>query len=321
MNFNPGDMLVVQCGEKRKLVRYSAFVGDKHEGFDEKSYTDKQELIRFDMDTVLSNNGADPQPGSSYGVKLNKFHRQVSSLLADVYLYYTPSDAYLTKLLNTLDSCAEMYIEKGWVFSKKFRIEVYKYHGQKTVGWYKHNKKDEVEDVLALCNSEDDPELTRLIHHEFVHRIQTCSSLAGHSKAKAAWIKRYHEEVTTTLHDEAFITRMSDAFTKSQKSLKDWCLSLEDDEKTIMKKVFKVIKETHKLEPKDLQTLWLAEEDITQYFPKTVEIMDMEILLTDYARKNPDELMAEVLSFHLIGKVIPVSIMPLVEKTLYHISR
>jgi len=322
MQYNTGDMLVVQIGDKRKLVRYSGLTGlDSLEGFDEKSYCDKQELVKFKSEDVLSNHGPDPEPGSSYGVKLNKFYRKVPSLLADVHLYYSPSEAYLTRLIATLDECAQIYIDKGWVFAKKFRIEIYKYHGQKMIGWYKHNKKDEVEDVLALCNSEDDPELKRLVHHEYTHRLQSCSSLAGHSKAKAAWIKRYHEEVTTTLYNEEFITKISDAFTKSQKSLKDWFLSLEDDEKAVMKKIFKHIKEKHKLDAKDLQTLWLAEEDIIQYFPSVVELIDVEILLTEYARKNPNEFMAEIISYHLIGKTIPASVLPLVEKTLHYISK
>lgn len=310
--FNVGDTVIVKIDDKKYASVFVHRKTDRHCSGTVTKYAPYDEVVlEFLRDQVVCNLGTDPAPGNLYGQQIEPFFRTAVSSAGSVHFFYRVSKKEKDSLIDTLNKVYDKMKTKGLRDIFPLTIECRPVKGN-TYGSYKVGKKGD-NDVMCLRPSIE-CDLNHVVFHELGHPVWKHLFT---ETTRAKWIRAYHKQVKVsrlTARDSRSLLKkvMADRLV-----LKDFAANLEDDSKIVLKEIVKHIKKVHGLSPRDIDTMILADEDITEFWPTTdMEVSEIRSDVSDYSKKSPEEFFSEIFSFYMIRKDIPERVKKLLEKSL-----
>lgn len=309
-----GDYFIVQLTlGKNSLAKCTAVSkdGSKFKAILEQELKDGAEATTFDgkISEVVANLGVAPRNGKVYGLNIEPLRESIpSNFWGDIRSYHQLSDTTRKELRKSLKE-AQALLEKLRVPELPIELQI-RTINSKMLGYYKYRPKAET-DILCVKVDESIDEIDYKITHEYAHGIWfRCFT----PKMRMAWIKRYHESLTIdSVSDKELSELLEDI--KTFGDVRGFAKENPDTLPTL-KVIFRHIKQTHNLDRSHFEMMLVLGEDVSDLWPSAVDISEKNTILTDYARKSPEELWAEAFSLKAIGKKIPKDIADLVDKCM-----
>jgi hypothetical protein len=182
------------------------------------------------------------------------------------------------------------------------------------LGAYKYSSKGETDKLIARVD-ESISEMPYIFGHEYGHGIWFRHFTP---RKRLAWIKLYHESVALSDLSKRDLEMMLDDL-KSAGDSASYMKACEGDMLVAVKAIFRHIKQVHSIDRHHFDLILMLDEEGTRaddYWPKHLEISEKNVLLTDYAKKNPEELFAETFAMWICGKKLPKRLAALLDKHL-----
>ncbi len=271
--------------------------------------------------------GSDPLPGRVHGFDLNNLFRKTIThdFWGDIHFFIRPDKETMKVLKDGLDKSAKI-VEKlglgmyagGNCFETEIRAKTGKY-----AGMYKHGGKEKMNKVWYAPEFAHGQvtEMVYVILHEFGHVIRFNGVLSN--KMRNRWIRLYQKtiqqvqvpskDLSAILSDIAGEDEDQVSFNKALSN------SMSDRHPRFKKAVLQWLKETHKINPRELEVMWRSSnvKDISQYWPDhLIDTHDLKPKVTEYATKNVEELFAECFAFYAMGRKLPEVCVALLEESL-----
>jgi hypothetical protein len=310
-----GEYLIVNLTPtKRGLVKCIHASDKRYKGVLEEERTDGKTSppLEFNGSEVVANLGHAPKVGSVYGISIEPLHQtQDSSFWGQIRIYQSMDEKRLKNLKRGMQKARDVITDRK-LPKVPFDTEVRNPHG-KMAGYYKYRSKAEF-DVLCIKPDETLPEsdLGYVIFHEYGHGIWFRHMTP---KQRMEWIHLYHDSVALSKVDrkelKALLTDL-----KTNGDLDSFIRECDDVGQRTMRAVIRHIKQVHSVEKKHFALALLLGNDIDVYWPSAVELGEKNVLLTEYAKKSPEELFAEAFGLTLAGKKLPSRVRDLLDKTL-----
>ncbi len=73
-------------------------------------------------------------------------------------------------------------------------------------------------------------------------------------------------------------------------------------------------KDLHAIDRKHFELALMLGDDVSVYWPKTVELSEKKVIISDYAKRSPEELFAEAFALNFVGKKLPQKLHDLLDK-------
>lgn len=318
VKFSVGETVIVKLDDKK----YSAvFVHRKTDTVCSGSvlkYAPYDEVIlEFMRDQVVCNLGENPKPGSVYGQQVEPFFRTTHSKMGTVHFFYASSKQEKEKLVGALDKGYDNMKAKGLANIFPIVVEMRPPKGNFD-GHYKTGRKG---DPDTMCiRPRDEIDFKHIMYHELGHPIW---SYLFTDKIRAKWIRAYHKQVKISKLTAKDCKSLLKRLLNDKLVIKEFSASLEEDNQAILKEIIKHVKKVHSLSQRDLDTMILAGDDITEFWPTTeMEVSEIRSDITDYATKSPEEFACECFAFYMCGKKkeLPERVLKLLDKSLQVIA-
>jgi hypothetical protein len=98
---------------------------------------------------------------------------------------------------------------------------------------------------------------------------------------------------------------------------KEFNNTLNERQEMIFEQCLSYVDEKHLLNTHHLDTLIASSHDIGAYFNvDEVKLLDIRLILTEYAQVSPEEFFAEAFGLHMSGSILPKSLRELMAKSL-----
>ena len=313
MKTNQGDYIVVRIGPKNALAKVQVALTEKKK-FKAVLEVEAQEAetptpFDFNPDEVVANLGPAPAPGKAYGVKIEVLHRRIpTKFFGEIRIMRDFDDTQFKKLKSTLKS-----VETEWNRRKlpETRIDtIIKSQDGKYSGSYRTRSAET--DLMTLMPHEDMSEMSYVVSHELAHGLWYRNFTP---RMHNAWVKMYHKAVVLYEIGNKDLVAMLKEIEESE-DLFAYIRGCDEETQPVMKAILRYVKQVHGVDKKHLQTALVLGESIESYWPHSIEIGDKELIISDYARKSPEELFAEAFAFHFAGSKLPKSIARLLEDSL-----
>ena len=310
-----GEYIIVKYGLKTVLAQST--------GYDPKGKTGKCRLetnigddpviFDFERDDVVATLGKSPTQGSVYGVQVEPLIQTLGNhpFWGEVQLYVNFDDDQIRSLKKEMGKFAKE-LQRRKMPKLPLVVQVRNKKG-KQVGMYRHTGKDV--DYLIVRPSPDIVDIDYIFGHEYGHGVWfRCMT----PKQRLSWIKAYHSTITIHKSDdvESFLEGVV-----SNGDIKSYMRELAEDQVAAYKACFRYIKTVHGLNSDDIQLMLTYQDDISPYWPKSVEFSEKDNPLGLYAAKDVKEFFAEAMAFHLKGMKLPKNISSLLEKTLQRLDK
>lgn len=316
-----GDYLVVNIEKKNHLALVSS--ESKKEGVNVfllnpkkriDSEEDVEESVFVEYSDIVVNLGGTPKYGNVYGCHVEPHIKTIRHKKWGIIHFYRHLTSEEKENLRTALKKAYSRLKKAGVH--KFlpvRLEIRHSRG-KTEGWYQHSMKEGSTDCMVLCpkDFEDKKLLLHLITHESGHGIWTLVP----SRLRAKWVSTYHKYVDLSKVVPATLKSIRIGLEECQ-SIKEYkSSSLSTKEKLILKHCTKYVNTVHGLRNAEIDILLEARKSLKNYWPsRPLEIPDIRIILTEYAKKNVSEFFAEAVRLHFTGTKLPKTVRKLLAET------
>ena len=297
MRVEKDDFVITQVGQKKHLAK----IIKNTEGKNIKARVDsknnhspqlaKENVVDLDKNDIFLCLGKSPDYGTAYGVKVEPY---IDSFYSNpwgiVYLFRHLTDGEFYYLKKSLKETGIFIKNIGLTDFLPIEVLIRNNIG-KRVGCYLHKRKEEEYDELQLFPKEivSLNQLKHLISHEFAHHIWFRYM---EEKERSKWIKLYHKSVAVSKLNKKDLKKYLDGL-ENENNIKFFNKNLDKQEKEIFKEIILWIKKTHKLEKDDIDDLLKAGESIAGYWPSEIDIGDMDISISEYAKKNSKEFFAE----------------------------
>ena len=291
------DFVIAQVGQKKHLAK----ITKNNEGKNIKARVDskdnhspqlaKENVVDLNKDDIFLCLGKSPNYGTAYGVKIEPY---VDSFYLNpwgiVYLFRHLTKGEIYYIKKSLKETGIFIKNIGLTDFLPIEILIRNNTG-KRVGCYIYKRKEVEYDELQLFPKEivSLNQLKHLNSHEFAHHIWF--RYMG-EKERSKWIKLYHKSVAVSKLNKRDLKKYLDDL-ETENSTKSLNKNLDKQEKEIFKEIILWIKKTHKLEKDDIDDLLKAGESISGYWPTEIDIGDMDISISEYAKKNSKEFFAE----------------------------
>ena len=279
-----------------------------------------REVLEFSVSDVMANLGRRPKFGTAYGAKVETLiSRHQHDWFGKIRLYADAlhDEANVKQLRKLMKISETMLIEHGMP-QLPLIFDVRNPQG-KYAGMYKFRSGDL--DVLTIRIGEEDlneDHMKYIVGHEYAHGVWA-RYLSPVYKSK--WIELYHKATDIKVYGQKELDRMRVDLI-SEGSIGAFKKSLEEDEdKKLFSTIIKHIKSTHSLDQNHLQLMLMLEEDLDDLWPNHLEVGDTSLLISDYGRKSPEELFAEVFAYWMRGVKLPAGLLRAVEKTMKHVKK
>lgn len=315
LSFSVGDTVVVKQENKhivvfvhKKTDRYCSGSVIKHAPYDEV-------LLEFLREQVICNLGTKPVPGSLYGQHVEPYFRSAVSDMGQVHFFYSASGNEKNKIIERLNKIYAKMKSKGLTGFLPVVVEMRPPKGTFD-GHYKPGRKDNLD---TLCvRPREELNFYHITYHELAHGLWIHLLT---NKMKAKWIKLYHKQVKIrklTVKDSKGLLK---GLLKDKLTIKEYMSSLEEENQIFLKEIVKYVKAAHRLSQKDLDTMILAEEDISEFWPTTdVEISDIISDVSEYGLKSVEEYFCDSFGFYMSKEKLPERAKQLLEKCLETIA-
>ncbi len=319
-------LVALEGGKKSALVRVIEADDPKRmRGVVDQSHIDEIDIkgagdpVTFRRSDVMANLGQRPKFGTAYGSKVEVLRSKASHDwfgTIRVFASVLDNEDLKAEFKKHLKS-AEHLIRKNRLPQLPIIFDI-RHTSGKYAGYYKYRRGKL--DLLTIRLSETD------IHKDYIHYVVTHEYAHGiwfrHVPAtvKKKWIDLYHKatEIKKVKKDE--LERLCSDLVAAE-SLAAFKKEIDPEDRKLLAACFKQIKASHQLDVNHIQLLIGLEEDISDIWPTYVELGNPELILSDYARKSPEELFAEAVSFWLTGKKLPKQIQNAVDRTMTRLSK
>lgn len=316
MKIEKGDYVIVH-NPKKLLLQVQETNDDNFTGFLTVINPTSDEYAIKD---ILCNLGKNPPyKGNALSISLERYYRTSDSDFGEINWYFKPSKEERTLLTNALNL---MYKKLDKINATSFlpledgvsvKLPRGKYTGMYTVRGARHG--------MILMPKEADysnSNLDYVIAHESGHGVWA-TSLS--EKTQGMWTKLYHESVTvkklpnTDKQVKLILSWIKDA-NKSGTYLSDLISQMSEEQEEIFYALTEHVYTHHKLNLEDLDVLSSTHDLTATLFPTEIYVSEIDAVITEYATKNVHEFFAEAFAFHISGKKLPNSVLPLMNYTL-----
>jgi len=275
--------------------------------------------VEFAKREAVANLGSSPFCfGSVFGVKIETYAKSIKiQPWGEVHVFTELSDADLEVITTSLQKVGGIAKQRGWFASKQIRVELRPPAG-KLVASYKHNRKDDKDDIFILRPKDEDLEsLDSYVGRETGNSLwYNLVTAELKSKWVAVFIKSTVLSQTTDVDIKSIIQDL-----KQTGSCKELLASLKEDESRLLlaKEIFRFFKRVHALEKADIDFMLEDKEaNLDEISPKNpLEIGAKSVIISDSAMKSARSLFAEAFSLYLLDKEsLPKNIRVLMKQTL-----
>lgn len=270
-------------------------------------------------DEIIANLGDNPFLGRVYGIKTPPWlsYKDVEPW-GRVHFFRDMPKKERKALINTLKDVGKEVVDLGLGSSLPIEIHVRPREGA-VAGMFTTGRGADNTDLITYHPREfgGDLDMPYVIWHEDGHRIWY-RLLDDETRAK--WVKLYHSTVLLEGHAASDIADLYTEFNGSGQSIMDFYNAQDEENGAAFWAVITWILDWHSLKLPNLQLL-LNEfpTDLAKLWPeRELEAMDKELVISEYAKKSPEEFMAEAWAFYFSGRKDQLSerIINAVEATL-----
>lgn len=283
----------------------------KYQAVLEKDSIDGSEApFDFNPKEIVATLGRAPKPGSVYGVSVEPLRERIDhSFWGEIRIFAELDDTQRKNLRAALKDVKER-LQKIRMPQLPLITEIRAQKG-KMLGYYKHKPKAEFD---VLCAKIDDTvsEMDYIVAHEYAHGIWYRHMMP---KQRMSWVRMYHDAITLNDVSPKELKNILEDL-KQNGDLYSYYKECDEEAQQVLKAVFRHIKQVHSIDRKHFELALTVGDDISVYWPKSVELSEKTILLTEYARKSPEELFAEAFALRFVGKKLPQKINDLLDKHL-----
>ncbi len=276
-----------------------------------------RQTFSFEPSDILANLGPRPKIGGNvYGKKIEPFRKMLQHPdWGDVILFRNLEQMEEQMLMRHLTTVAKKLKDLGvFPYRKETQVHIRPASG-KYAGFYTHNTKEH--DVLTYkAVSFDHENMDYYISHEYGHAMWFTMMPP---QWRSQWIKFYIKNTQKLMTGSQRIASLMSEYIESELTIREFGRALEADvDKKVLSEILTTIRKVHALEPRHIDELRaMSSESVAGVWPKNaVELPQHQILVSDYANKNPDEFWCEAFSFWFIGKQIPPGLEAAVKKTI-----
>jgi hypothetical protein len=314
MKVQPGEFVLVQgVGNtlRPRLVKFLQQDGKECTGYlDIPNKEDDSKSISFELRDIVANIGKYPKAGSIYGVKIEPLIRTIKDKqFKEIRVYQKLKDEQLDRLLNELKDFYSDVKQKGH-HKIPYHIEVRNPQG-KYAGYYKYLPKAEF-DILCIKPEKNLEGLQYLLSHEHAHGLywRRCNA-----RTRNSWVKMYHKYIALSEASEEDLSSILEEI-QGVGHIGDYLKEADEETKAIVKACLRYIGQVHGIGKHHLDTALSLQESIEEYWPtSSLDFSEKEIIVSDYARKNPEELFAEASAFNFLGRPLPKKVQTLLDRT------
>lgn len=310
-----GNYLVVKANDDKNILVICSKVCEDKTKLKVRLADKPEEKFIIKRSEVIANLGEAPACGQVYGIKVeplvetndDPFWGEIRS-----YKFFTDNQK---ELFAASLKRVRKEIQRRKLPSPLVDVELREQKG-KMAGMYKYRPSAE-RDVLQLMAMDSNNEIMDYItSHEYSHGIwYRCMT----PKSKMRWVQHYHEGVTVQVADSKQLSRLRKDIVGSG-SFSDFLKSDFEDNK-LVRAIIRSIGQVHGLTKHHLDMALAVGDDLKEYWPDSIETSEKEVLVTDYAKKSPEELFAEAFSYHFVGRKIPKATAELLDKTLRNLVK
>ncbi len=315
MRVLPGEFCIVKGignSSRPKLVKLISMEGKECTGYlDVPSKDDDSKTVEFLSKEIVANLGKFPSAGQAFGVKIEPLLKTIKSkTYGEIRIYQKLKDDQIERLQHELKTFHSIIKEKGQ-HKVPYSLEVRNPKG-KYQGYYKHLPKED-QDILCIMPEKNMEGLQYLLAHEHAHGLYNRRCTA---RTRNNWVKLFHSFVALTEATEEDLSSILEEI-HALGNLTDYIREAEEETRNIVKACLRYISQVHGLSKYHLDTALSIQDSIEPYWPITaLDFSEKAIAVTEYARKSPDELMAEAYAFDFLGRPLPKKVQSLVDKTL-----
>ena len=309
----PKHYFIIQIEKKKFLVKFLSKEGEAIKGLCVQNTS--KEVVMFKKEDILATLGKNPVYGNAYGLKVEPHIKTESLDFAAVHYYRKVTKADKAVLYENLTKAYDTLSDLD-VGNFPIVIEV-KHNPGKIEGTYKYN---EDMDIITLKPAEFNVDILPLIYHELGHQVWNRDLDA---KTKASWVDFYHKGVALSTASKSSVKNVCTLFDDHKMKVGEFHNYLEEEygedakEILIFSEIMSYIQDKHHLNTKYFDLLILAGVKIRKYFPKCkLKLTNYNILVSEYAEKNPEELFCETFSYFLSKRKLTDEATALITKTL-----
>ncbi len=298
--------------DKPKLVKFLEQDGKECTGYlDIPLKEDDSKTASFLISDVICNLGKYPKAGQLYGVKIEPLRKTINhKYFGEIRIYHKLDDEKVERLLHEL-KLFYSYLKQHGHLGIGYDIEVRNPQG-KYEGYYKYMPKAD-RDILCVKPESGLEGMQQILSHEHGHGMWHHRLTA---RLRNRWIKLYHTYVALMEATEDDLQQILDEII-AMGSIGDYLKDAEPDTKDIIKACLRYIGQVHGLNKHHLETALSIQESIEDYWPtSSIDFSTKEVIITDYARKSPEELFAETYSFWFLNRPLPKKVDNLLNDTL-----
>ena len=325
IKYTQGDYIIVGRTKGKRALLVAAKRIDDLEGqgiLESSRVTGDDTIVDFKNVDVAANLGPNPGACSVMGVKVEPYFRSFDHAMGTVDFYFKADKKFKEALEEALDACEEKWEELKLGKLCSFQFEVRQPKSPKSIHGYFHAYKgrDDLDLMVIRGDTEHQPLLPHLLHHEFGHAIW-CHKFTDTQRAN--WIELYASATETSLVTGKDSRRLYDSWIESEDDISTWYGSQEEDDQTSYDNLISHIESTFKVRSKDVEVLRTKARTTTleMLWPESVVIGDQQTLVTEYAKRNAEEFWCEAFALYMTGMKLPKSVEPRMLKTLDWIQK
>lgn len=307
---------------KTFLMKVSAVQSGTIHGFLAHDYhvPGKRVAVEVVPKDVILNLGADPRPGKVYGVEvLRPVGSKDSPDFGKVTFFYKPSKDVGANLMDAFDKVAKIFKRQRLEFALGDGIwEVMAPQGSKS-GMYKRSRKPDLNPHRFLIHPELLPatEYPYVIAHELAHHLHL--EFMDNPKLNASWIRLFNTSIRPTSVSKEKSMELLKAMETHDGPPSSLGSVLSEEDTRAFRQILRAIQQYRAVSVKELDTLAESDDmdEVQGLWPKrAIPHKELEPVVSEYATRSYRELVAESISFYLVGKKLPKEVTALVERSL-----
>lgn len=315
-----GQYVVYRTGAEGKSTSWGlvdAETDTQAQGINEKSlpYKDGEQFSVHKRD-VIALLGKRPHFGTSYGCRIEPFHRTVESeAWGSLHFFMKMEEEDKGHLKTGLSKVHQKLKKAGLTGFLPLDIELRNAKG-KYAGSYASTTKPGVRDRMTL-HPKDWSDSLYIVAHESGHGVWYC--LMG-PKARAQWVTLYHSYLAVTECDAQTVKGLRDDFCgQALEHVRDFKGQLAEEVAPVFDLCIEHITTYHGISVTNIDNLIEAEHGkfLKTLWPSArVLKTDYEYPVSEYAATKPEEFFAEAFAFWLRGTKLPKKVQSLMDTTL-----
>lgn len=327
MNVAEGDYVV--CKEASKegqgkpfLLHISKIKGEKIGGILEDDRHLKEEKHATLISNVICNLGQSPKPGKYGNIDARDIYRKTFTHedWGHIHFFTRPSKPLRKAVKKALTKTAVRMSAMGFehVFAKVVN-EIRTPRG-KYAGSYHHGGKKKASRLKLFLKEEHANEMNYVLYHECGHLIRF--HYLKNPRVRAEWLRLFNISVPKKAVKQRDFEEMFKALEKAQpETLKSFASDYKEDEDAlcVLKTATRYMKQVHRVSVREVNVLLEAGkfDQLGDLWPdRTIDVNDLDPLVSEYACKDVEELFAEAFAFYMVKKKLPKSVKILLEKSL-----